>query len=152
MKIYFLQLLYQQLQNHVNKSNYLLIYLLVLFLHLQTFYYNNFLILYFQYLLLIYLIKNKIEDNEISDFMIYLMTGGMCMLIYFYSPSIAPDHIWAGRRWLPIITPFIVSIVFYGVQECLRRLNTTVNKRCIHILFFIAVSMFIIKQDNVFMY
>lgn len=115
-------------------------------------FYIPFIAVLFSVIGLIYFIKNKIEENEISDFMIYLMTGGMCMLIYFYSPSIAPDHIWAGRRWLPIITPFIVSFVFYGVQECLRRLNTTVNKRCIHILLFIAVSMFIIKQDNVFMY
>ncbi len=38
------------------------------------------------------------------------------LFIYIYNPAIAPDHMWASRRWVTVIIPIALFFSIYGMK------------------------------------
>lgn len=45
-------------------------------------------------------------------------------LVFFVSPSITPDQVWASRRLLPVVLPFLIIAAFYGLTWLFDKAKT----------------------------
>lgn len=58
------------------------------------------------------IIKEKLIKNE--EFILFMLTGLINLVVYLWQPTIASDHIWASRRWITICIPYIFILGIYG--------------------------------------
>ena len=68
----------------------------------------------------------RLCNKQELGYLPFLFSFGVVSLLYFISPSITPDHIWASRRFLPVIIPgMILLAVFFldGIQFKRRIMN-----------------------------
>lgn len=49
--------------------------------------------------------------------LLFNLTGASSLFVYLLKPAIAPDHIWASRRWVSVCFPFVLVIVAYGIDR-----------------------------------
>lgn len=52
-----------------------------------------------------------------------LITGFASIIVYIYKPGIAPDHIWASRRWVSVCFVFVLMIGAYGIERIENQLT-----------------------------
>ncbi len=72
------------------------------------------------------IIEKKISQNpaEVASLVLILAV----MAIYFVKPSIAPDHVWASRRQLPIIMPALVVFTVFVVSNLFNKIAKKFNR------------------------
>jgi hypothetical protein len=63
------------------------------------------------------------EMERFKGIELFTIIGIVSTCIYIYKPSIAPDHIWASRRWVTSVFPFIVIIAVFGLCLIEERLK-----------------------------
>jgi len=53
----------------------------------------------------------------------FVSVTAVLILLYVYRPSINPDHIWAMRRFLPLVIPALIILALAIAQEAVPRLG-----------------------------
>ncbi|MGJ4787096.1 glycosyltransferase family 39 protein [Leptospira koniambonensis] len=52
-----------------------------------------------------------------SGSLVFLLLGSLLSFVYFYEPSIYPDHFWASRRWVLFPIPFACIMGVIGLYS-----------------------------------
>ncbi|HEX5798188.1 MAG TPA: hypothetical protein VFX79_02430 [Candidatus Saccharimonadales bacterium] len=90
-------------------------------------------------ILMIYRVYNK----KRFEYLPILILGIMTSTLFFIYPSITADHIWADRRFLPIIIPIFIIAGFFAVSEIFDFFMSKLSK--LHtVLIFLAVGLFLV--------
>ncbi|WP_367898011.1 glycosyltransferase family 39 protein [Leptospira sp. WS58.C1] len=55
--------------------------------------------------------------KQSSGSLVFLLLGSLLSFVYFYDPSIYPDHYWASRRWLLFPVPFVCIMGVLGMYS-----------------------------------
>ncbi|PJZ50868.1 glycosyltransferase family 39 protein [Leptospira saintgironsiae] len=55
--------------------------------------------------------------KQSSGSLVFLLLGSLLSFIYFYEPSIYPDHFWASRRWVLFPVPFLCIMGVMGLYS-----------------------------------
>jgi hypothetical protein len=58
-----------------------------------------------------------IRDKGFHPYLIFLSISLASIFIYFYKPSITPDHPWASRRWISVNIPAMLLLSVYGLKR-----------------------------------
>ncbi|WP_418482415.1 DUF4214 domain-containing protein [Frisingicoccus sp.] len=61
--------------------------------------------------------------SNVSKYFVFLATGLSSLIIYLYKPAIAPDHIWASRRWVSVCFVFVFIVAAYGIEEVRKKID-----------------------------
>ena len=92
--------------------------------------------------------KDKQEESEpyFTFFFICLAS----IFVYIISPSVAADHIWAGRRWITANIPFVILMGAYGIT--MIRLKKQNVQRFIQGIAALGVGGFMLFQSRPFLF
>ncbi|MGJ4745353.1 glycosyltransferase family 39 protein [Leptospira sp. SA-E8] len=55
--------------------------------------------------------------KQSSGSLVFLLLGSLLSFVYFYDPSIYPDHYWASRRWVLFPIPFACIMGVVGLYS-----------------------------------
>ncbi|WP_244937088.1 glycosyltransferase family 39 protein [Leptospira selangorensis] len=55
--------------------------------------------------------------KQSSGSLVFLLLGSLLSFVYFYDPSIYPDHFWASRRWVLFPIPFACIMGVVGLYS-----------------------------------
>lgn len=55
--------------------------------------------------------------KQSSGSLVFLLLGSLLSFVYFYDPSIYPDHFWASRRWVLFPIPFACIMGVIGLYS-----------------------------------
>ncbi|WP_108928975.1 glycosyltransferase family 39 protein [Leptospira johnsonii] len=55
--------------------------------------------------------------KQSSGSLVFLLLGSLLSFVYFYDPSIYPDHYWASRRWVLFPIPFACIMGVLGLYS-----------------------------------
>ncbi|TGK37706.1 glycosyltransferase family 39 protein [Leptospira andrefontaineae] len=55
--------------------------------------------------------------KQSSGSLVFLILGSLLSFVYFYDPSIFPDHYWASRRWVLFPIPFVCIMGVLGLYS-----------------------------------
>ncbi|TGN02846.1 glycosyltransferase family 39 protein [Leptospira dzoumogneensis] len=55
--------------------------------------------------------------KQFSGSLVFLLLGTLLSFVYFYDPSIYPDHFWASRRWVLFPIPFACIMGVVGLYS-----------------------------------
>ena len=55
--------------------------------------------------------------KQSSGSLVFLLLGTLLSFVYFYDPSIYPDHFWASRRWVLFPIPFACIMGVLGLYS-----------------------------------
>ncbi|MHB1393076.1 MAG: glycosyltransferase family 39 protein [Clostridia bacterium] len=88
------------------------------------------------------------KDKDAERMFLFLLISISSIFAYIIRPSITPDHIWAGRRWITVNIPTVFILGAYGITNLKFR---KFNKR-IKILLVSVVTVFMIIQSRPFMF
>lgn len=94
------------------------------------------------------------KDKEKRRGMLLLIATGLCSLIvYIWKPSVAPDHIWASRRWVSTCIPFVFIIAAYGIDNLflIKFLKKTTIK-VIQVFTTLVISTYLLYQCRIFIF
>lgn len=56
----------------------------------------------------------------------FLAVGIGCTVVYIYKPGVAPDHIWASRRWVSICYTFITVFAAAGIDGVSTKIGSKI--------------------------
>lgn len=89
----------------------------------------------------LFILVNKIlkEKDKIYLLPFLLISLGL-IILYFYDPKITPDHVWASRRFLPVIFPAVIIYSMIALERFDSRLKSTKHKTA----YFIVVALLVI--------
>ncbi|MBB5264803.1 hypothetical protein HNP82_001942 [Catenibacillus scindens] len=83
----------------------------------------------------------------------FLACGLASVVVYIYRPAIAPDHIWASRRWVSVCFPFIIILASVGIKNiyCVLK-NRIKTARLFCSLLACSLLCFCLYQSRVFLF
>lgn len=93
------------------------------------------------------------EVQRRKEVLLFLAIGLSNFLVYIYKPAVASDHLWASRRWVSVVFPFILIVVAWGVSRLSRilRLNEKVVGRLCSVLV-VLLAGYAVYQDRLFLF
>lgn len=94
------------------------------------------------------LISQMREKSE--KYLMFLVCCMASVVVYTIRPSITPDHIWAGRRWITVNIPFVILMGGYGIS-CLK-LQRPILQKGLQAICIFAVTAFLIRQSSPFLF
>lgn len=93
-------------------------------------------------------------DNKKRHMMLLLIGIGFSSLaVYLYRPAIAPDHIWASRRWVSACFPVIFILAAYGIDnvtDLLRRKHTWI--KYVPLIITALITGYLLYQSRLFLF
>jgi len=92
--------------------------------------------------------KDKQEESE--QYFAFFLIALASVFIYIISPSVASDHIWAGRRWITVNIPFIMLLGAYGIEKC-RFVRKSVQ-RLVQGVLTVGITGFLVYQCKPFLF
>lgn len=85
--------------------------------------------------------------------LLYLGIGLSGLIIYLYRPAVAPDHLWASRRWVSCSLPFVLIIASYGIEQVSSIvIKTHPYTKYMHLLAVLLIGGFFIYQSRLFLF
>lgn len=88
-------------------------------------------------------------SNELfKQLILFLIIGAVTTVVYIYRPAIAPDHIWASRRWVTSVFPFIIIVSLVGLYAIERGLKNNL----INIIIVTGSIVFMLDQSSNFLF
>lgn len=92
--------------------------------------------------------KNRELFEKIGFF---FFNGIICASLYIYKPSIAPDHIWASRRWTTMVFPFLIVMSVIGIKILFERLRLSFLPETTGVVVLgIFICLFLLDRDKLF--
>lgn len=91
------------------------------------------------------------EKNKRKELLLFLASGFSMLIIYLWQPSVAPDHLWASRRWVSVCIPFVFIIGASGLVKFADAYIKN-NKRIILTILSVAISIPLILKDQLFIF
>lgn len=95
-----------------------------------------------------YIMKEKQKRRELLGF---LAMGASSMMVYIYRPAVAPDHIWASRRWISVCIPFVLMLAAYGIEKFSELFKGKIKKVVLGICIF-SICAFSLYQCRIFLF
>ena len=92
--------------------------------------------------------KDKQEESE--SYFTFFFICLASIFVYIISPSVAADHIWAGRRWITANIPFVILMGAYGIT--MIRLKKQNVQRFIQGIAALGVGGFMLFQSRPFLF
>ena len=68
------------------------------------------------------LAAKTVRGKGSSDLLAFLVVGAMFVAVYLWRPSITADHIWAMRRFVPLVLPVLLLSAVWLAREAINRL------------------------------
>ncbi len=57
------------------------------------------------------------RKESIEPLFLFYLTGFVSLIGYIYRPSISADHLWASRRYVSVVFPFVLILLAYGISR-----------------------------------
>ena len=85
--------------------------------------------------------------------MLFWLVGFSNLIIYIYRPAIAPDHIWASRRWVSVCIPFVIIMAATGCYTLAKLLGSS-QKSISRIMFAVGgvCAVYFLFQSRAFLF
>lgn len=104
--------------------------------------------------LFFYGLWEMVAESEKRKEVLFLLAIGLSnFLVYIYKPAIASDHLWASRRWVAVVFPFIFIVVAWGLSRLphILKLNEkTARKLCSALVVLLVAHA--VYQNRIFLF
>lgn len=110
--------------------------------------YTSILAILFAILGVYHIMKERQTRKQLLGF---LAMGASSLIVYVWRPAVAPDHLWASRRWISVCIPFILLLAAYGIEQVSSYFSKR-KEKAILLLTTISISVFFLYQCRLFLF
>lgn len=89
-------------------------------------------------------------DEDYERYMVFVAIAVASMVAYIARPSISPDHIWAGRRWVTVNIPEVLIFGSLGILQI--RLKYKGTQTALRAVLAGSVLLFLAGQSRPFLF